>query len=128
MLELSEPASAPKFSIDCFLEFKLVAKKKECIGSETEQGYLKTIKLCQDACEGTASMFIYGLAPERCNDTGCSCYCETSSENGECEMESSSIYNLYSYNVDTKCKIIIIIIFFVTCKTFLVSITRIDRV
>ena len=84
-------------NIVCFLDFKLVAEKKECTGSEVGQGDVKTIQLCYDACKGKASMFVYGLAPDRCNENGCKCWCETSSENGTCMMKDNSGFNLYAY-------------------------------
>ena len=88
--------------IICLLDFKLVAEKKECAGSEIAQGYLKTIQLCHDACKGKASMFAYGRAPERCNKDGCQCLCETSSKNGMCTIKSHSGYNLYGYTLYMK--------------------------
>ena len=42
-------------------------------------------------------MFIYGLAPNRCYEDGCDCYCETSSTDGKCTMKDNSDYNLYVY-------------------------------
>ena len=95
------------------LDFKLVAEKKECTGSEIQQGTMKTIQLCHNACKGKSSMFAYGLAPDRCNGDGCRCICETSSKNGTCTMTSHSGYNLYAY---TKGEIFIIIIFYINLK------------
>ena len=81
------------------LDFKLVAEKRECTGSWIEQGYQKTIQHCYDACKRKASMFTYGLAPERCSDQGCKCWCATSSKNGKCTMSRHPNFNLYAYTL-----------------------------
>ena len=79
------------------LAFKRVGEKKECNGSEIEQGTQKTIYLCHDVCEGLASMFIYGLAPDHCNKDGCNCSCKTSSKDENCTVTDHSGFNLYAY-------------------------------
>ena len=84
-----------------------MAEKKECTGSEVGQGDVKTIQLCYDACKGKASMFVYGLAPDKCNENGCKCWCETSSDNGTCTMKGHSGFNLYAYGQLGKMFIII---------------------
>ena len=87
-----------------------MAKKKECTGTDKIfQGIQKTVNLCRNACKGKASMFIYGLAPSRCNKDGCQCRCEMSSKNGMCTMTAHSGYNLYGYKTG---EIVITIIFF----------------
>ena len=57
-------------------------------------------------------MFLYGLAPDRCNKAGCKCVCETSSKNGECTMIDHSGYNLYAYRLEKIGEIVITITFF----------------
>ena len=85
-------------TIVCLLDFKLVAKMKECAGSETYAGNMKTVDFCSHACIGKASMFIYGLAPYRCNKDSCKCICETASTDGKCTMKDHAGFNLYAYS------------------------------
>ena len=115
-------------NIVCLLDFELVGEKKECTGSEENQGYLRTINLCYNACKGKASMFIYGLAPDRCNGDGCKCICETSSKDGQCTMKDQPVYNLYAYTVVKKGEIVIIRTIFYTKRLCWFTVARIDQV
>jgi hypothetical protein len=81
----------------------LVAGKTECGGSEVGKGKLPSVDDCASKCEGVASMFAFGtndFGTDRCNDEGCSCYCETSAtEEGTCEREDHNGYRLYKYGI-----------------------------
>ena len=85
------------------LDWIKVADKKECGGSEKGTGTKKTLAECAKSCREISSMFIYGtndFGNSRCktNDNeDCPCYCETSSEDGECSMVENKSYKLYKY-------------------------------
>ena len=85
------------------LDWTKVADKKECGGAEKGTGTKKTLAECAKSCREISSMFIYGT-----NDFGdsickindneyCPCFCEKSSEDGECSMIENKSYNLYKY-------------------------------
>ena len=100
---------------------QLIAEKRQCKGPEHYVSKLKTIYLCHEACKGSSTMFLYGLAPRRCNETGCDCYCETASKDGECTTEDHQAFNLYAVGefikVDKQGEIVINKYFVVTFKT-----------
>ena len=99
--------------IICFLDFKLIAEKKECTGDEIIKGFMKNIHLCYNACKGKASMFLYGVSStSRCNNDGCACVCETASTNGECTMTDHYGFNLYAYTLGKVGEIVMTITFF----------------
>ena len=75
----------------------MVEEKKECIGSETNQGKMTSVSDCANACKGNASMFIFGtneFGQKRCDGDGCYCYCETDKN---CDMVSHNGYRLYTF-------------------------------
>lgn len=82
-------------------DWVLVGEKTECRGSEIFKGKLPTVMNCATACKVTSSMFIYGtndFGKDRCNTSGCSCYCETSATTkGTCDQKNHNGYRLYKY-------------------------------
>ena len=85
------------------LVWGLVEEKTECSGSEVSKGKLSSIDDCALKCKGEASMFAFGtndFLENRCNEEGCSCYCETSAtEEGTCEKVDHNGYRLYKYGI-----------------------------
>ena len=85
------------------LDWTKVADKKECGGSEKDTGTKKTLGECAKSCREISSMFIYGtndFGSTKCKTNGkedCPCYCETSSEDGKCQMVENEGYKLYKY-------------------------------
>ena len=81
----------------------MVAEKTECSGSEIDKGQLTSVDDCASQCKGVASMFAFGtndFGTNRCNDKGCSCYCETSATvEGTCERVDHNGYRLYKYGM-----------------------------
>ena len=79
----------------------LVAEKTECTDAEISKGYLPTFEECKAKCKGTSSMFSYGIkgyGRDRCDNSGCSCYCETSATtDGTCDQVNHNGYRLYKY-------------------------------
>ena len=65
-----------------------------------------TIEACAKTCKSRSSMFIFGTndftggdaSKERCDDTGCKCYCElVATEDGTCTQIPHSGYRLYKF-------------------------------
>ena len=81
----------------------MLEAKKECSGSEISKGKLPSVDDCASQCEGVASMFAFGTndyLTNRCNNDGCSCYCETSAtEDGTCNSVNHNGYRLYKYGI-----------------------------
>ena len=79
----------------------LVAEKKECMGSETWQGYQTSISECADKCKRKSTIFLFGtndFGVERCNKDGCACMCEISvNSDGSCDMAPHNGYRLYKF-------------------------------
>ena len=83
------------------IEWMLVAEKKECMGSETWQGYQTSISECAYKCKRKSTIFLFGtndFGVERCNKDGCACMCETSvNSDGSCDMVPHNGYRLYKF-------------------------------
>ena len=80
---------------------RLVAKKKECSGSEKNGGDYYSVKECGDACKDISTLFAFGRTDsDRCDQDNekCRCYCETAAtKEGYCNQKSNGGYNLYGY-------------------------------
>ena len=78
-----------------------MAHKKECGGSEENQGKFKGVEDCASKCKGVASMFAVGTNDyftNRCSSEGCQCLCETAaSDEGTCSQVTHKGYRLYKY-------------------------------
>ena len=67
------------------------------------KGRTKTLDECGKTCLGISAMFVYGtndFGSSKCNTDGkedCLCYCETSADEGECQMVDNTGYKLYRY-------------------------------
>ena len=87
-------------------DWKLVAERKECEGSETNVGWKRTVADCADACRDKSSLFIFGtndFGTNRCllPCRGCKCFCENTSTFGICEQEiDHDGYRLYRFEND----------------------------
>ena len=86
--------------------FALVGEKIECTGSEEWGDPQPTAEACAIACEAKGvSMFIYGTndfatkeSENRCNEDGCSCYCEKSAaSDGTCTTTDHLGYRLFKF-------------------------------
>ena len=87
----------------------LVADGMQCATSDNKvkwnpdkiwKGYFPSPVGCQTACEGDATMFIFGTnahGANVCQDIGCPCHCEkeTNKDLVSCEMEANNAYMLY---------------------------------
>ena len=90
----------------------LIADGMQCATSDNRvkwyshkiwKGYFASPAGCQTACEGDATMFIFGTnahGANVCQDVGCPCHCEKETEHvtnsdGSCEMEANDAYMLY---------------------------------
>ena len=80
----------------------------ECGGKDISKGRKENVDDCATACTGVASLFAFGtndFGKTRCDNTGCTCLCETSSDeggnDGTCETVSHKGYRLYSRYKDT---------------------------
>ena len=96
--------------LSLFSGWLLVAKNRECTGSETDMETLESIDDCSNKCKGNASMFI---------STGTHCICETSAIKGECDQIDLNYWDLYKYqgNISFLCvKVIIITIIIITIQ------------
>ena len=84
-----------------FVDWSLVAHKKECGGSEINQGGFKGVEDCASICKGVASMFAFGTNDylnNRCYSEGCKCLCETAaSDEGTCSQVAHNGFRLYKY-------------------------------
>ena len=80
----------------------MVEEKKECSGSEFENGKFHVVEDCASQCKGVASMFAFGtndFGESRCYNDGCRCLCETSAtEEGTCTTVDMDGYRLYKYS------------------------------
>ena len=85
-------------------DWYLVDETWECGGFEKNAGRKKTLKECAYSCQRSAYMFIYGtndFGENRCNDSGCDCYCELQSVLGRCDYRvRHKGYRLYKYTSD----------------------------
>ena len=81
----------------------MFAERKECDSTEIFKGKLPSVDNCASQCKGVASMFIFGTndyGTDRCNDDGCSCYCETSAtEEGTCNRKNHNGFRLYKFGI-----------------------------
>ena len=67
------------------------------------KGYFTSPAGCQTACEGDATMFIFGTnahGANVCQDIGCPCHCEketrhVTDSDGSCDTEANDAYTLY---------------------------------
>ena len=72
-----KPKSSAQISLPYHAgNFSLVNSTTECSGAENDKGYVSTLACCAQTCRGQSSWFIYGRTGERCDDSGCRCYCE----------------------------------------------------
>ena len=89
-----------------FSDFKLIAKAKECKGSETAQDYLESVDACAHACRGSSEMFVYGteefdFSNSRCEGSTCRCICQHDTVNHKCKvLIDHKGYNLYAFKKD----------------------------
>ena len=79
-----------------FLDYLLIAEKKECGGSDYKwSGYFARPGGCAAACQHDAKMFTHDSRGD-CNDK-CNCYCWLDSEDGTCKegQRTNAFNNLY---------------------------------
>ena len=82
--------------VPLFLDYLLVAEKKECGGSGFKwSGYFPTVAGCAASCQDDARMFSHD-SRGNCNDK-CNCYCWPDSEDGTCKegQRTNAFNNLY---------------------------------
>ena len=86
------------------VDWKLVANKSECNGTEFKAGHFENIEECAEQCRDASSMFTFG----RCrfsNDDKCKCYCQTAAKtDGTCEIIGNNRYSLYAFTQTQKSK------------------------
>ena len=76
----------------------LFGEKIECDGTDIDQGWISSRHGCAAICSRLATMFIYGINAEVCNDEGCKCWCETvAGYGGTCTTEANAKFNLYRF-------------------------------
>ena len=69
----------------------------ECTGAEEGQGKM-TIDQCAERCNGLSDLFAFGTndyGTPRCSGGKCKCLCETSSNDGKCQITNHDGYRLY---------------------------------
>ena len=93
-----------KFWYWSFSDWYLVAETWECGGFEKYAGRKTTLEECAYSCRRSTYMFIYGtndFGENRCDSSGCVCYCELQSVPGRCDYRvRHKGYRLYRYIYD----------------------------
>ena len=76
----------------------LFGEEIECTGTKIDQGWISSRHSCAAICSSLATMSIYGINAEVCNDEGCKCWCETAAGyGGTCTTKANAKFNLYRF-------------------------------
>ena len=83
------------------VDWKLVANKSVCNGTEFKAGHFENIEECAEQCRDASTMFVFG----RCKDGKCKCQCQTAAKtDGTCDIIGNQRYTLYAFTQNQKGK------------------------